>query len=235
MFEVDGEYSDVSLSREDLRETIADGANFTDCRFHAVNFSGASMARTSFERCTFSDCDVSNVDLSDTTLDTVAFRGVKMLGSSFAEATIRSLQASACVARLVSFFQASLRNTTLIDCDLTEGDFRGGRLVDVALVRCDLSSVSIGGAKAQRVDARGSIVDGSFSLADCEGFVLGTDQLLALARALARSVGAQVDDDEPPGLDELPGAREVAALVDVDPEVARRGLQEARERLAGDR
>jgi uncharacterized protein YjbI with pentapeptide repeats len=231
VFDSDSEYSGISVSNEDLQGLSADGSTFTDCRFQTVEFAGASFVRTSFEQCAFTGCDLSNANLSDAAIDTVVFRDCKLMGASFAEATLRGVQASGCLARLVSFFQASLRNTTLIDCDLNEGDFRGGRLVDTALVRCDLSSVSFGRADVQRLDLRGSMLDGSFSLADAKGFVVGTDQLLVLALALARSVGTSVNDDEVPGPGELPGARETATLVVVDPGAAKRGLREARAQL----
>lgn len=239
MFDADGEYSHISITNEDLQGICADGSSFSDCKFQGVELAGASLARTTFERCAFVGCDLSNVDLSDSVIDTVILRDSKLLGASFAEATIRGVQAAGCLGRLVSFFRASVRNTTLIDCDLSEADLREGRIVDVALVRCDLSSVSFVRADVQRLDLRGSVLDGSFSLADTKGFVVGTEQLMVLARALARDVGTTVNDDEVPGPAELPGGRETATLVGVDsdvdskvdPEVARRGLREARAQL----
>lgn len=232
-FEPGGEYSGLSLSGEELSGTDLAGATFAGCSFTKIAFDGVDAQGVTFERCRFSECDLSNMDASDSRWDTVIIQGSKLLGVNLADAVLRSLQAWDCLARLVGCFGAGVRDATFKQCDLAESDWRGSRLSDVAVVDCDLSGALFQPKERQRVDIRGSRVNGSFGLSDIRGVRLGTDQLLVLASAAAREAGATVDDDSVADLDELPGGRKVVALQPRDPEVGLEGVRQARAQLEG--
>jgi uncharacterized protein YjbI with pentapeptide repeats len=225
------EYNDLSVVGESLAAAEPHAATFVHCRFDGVDFAGAQLGDVTFERCSLAGCDLSNADLSDTSFDIVTISDSKLLGATFAGATLRSLQVRDSPSTLTSFFRASIRDTSFVGCDLSEADLREARIVQSAIVRCNLSSTSFVGAEVRQLDIRGSSLDGSVPLTQCGGFVLDTTQIVPLATAVIRDVGARVDDAEIPDLAELPGGRQVGKLVPIDRSAAQLGLQEARERL----
>jgi hypothetical protein len=227
----DTDYVDLSISGESFAGVDLGSATFRGCEFNQVRFSNAVLQKVSLADCRFSGCDLSNADLGEATLDTVVVRDSKLLGASFAGAVLRSVQVMDTVCRLVSFFRASVRDTSFVECDLGEADFREATIRLSALVGSDLSSVSFVAADVRQLDIRGSVLDGSVSLTECRGFVVSTAQLVPLAAAVLRDVGATVNDDDVPEPEHLPGGGEIGRLQPIDTATAQRGLEEARARL----
>lgn len=225
------EYDELVVVGESLADVDLRGSAFLSCRFERVGLAGGQLSDTTFEKCSFVGCDLSNANLVDSSFDTVTLTDSKLLGASLAGATLRSVQARDTLSRLTSFFRASVRDSTFTGCDLRDADFREARIVQSTLVRCDLSSTSFVGADVRQLDIRGSSLDGSVSLTQCRGFVVETAQLVPLAAAVLREIGAQIDDGEIPDVAELPGGHEVVKLLPPDKEAAEQGLRQARARL----
>jgi uncharacterized protein YjbI with pentapeptide repeats len=86
-----------------------------------------------------------------------------------------------------------LREVTFEDCVLRDVDFGGAKLTDVSFPGSSLERLRLGQATLKNMDLRGAVkldlADGYDSL---RGAIIGTDQLLELAPALASTLGITV-------------------------------------------
>jgi len=233
MWYPDSEYEDQHISGEVLVDVDLSGSTFHRCTFDKVQMPSTALVGVTFERCRFVGCDMSNSDIGDSTFECVLVEDSKLLGVNLAEAKLRGVQVVDSLCRLMSFFRASVWDTSFIGCDFGESDFREATVRSSAWVRCDLSSTSYVNADVRQLDIRESVLNGSLSLTQCRGFTVSSAQLIPLAAALVREVGATLNDEETPGPAELPGGREVSQLKAVDPGVLQAGLRDARAQLRG--
>lgn len=227
----DSDYADLVVDDADFAGVDLTGTSFVGCTFRRGSFANAVLRAARFDRCSFTGVDLSNVDLCDAEITRTIVADSKLLGASFAEATLFGVQVRDTLATMLGCFRASVRKVSFVGCDLVDSDWREAQIVESALVRCDLSGAQFGQAGARALDIRGSVLSGSVSLTQARGFVVSSDQVLALAVGVLRQVGARLDDDPPPGLSDLPGAGEVRGTESTDPAAARRGIRAARAQL----
>ncbi len=64
---------------------------------------------------------------------------------------------------------------------------------------CDLTGADLRRARADRLDLRGSVVDGLLGAAELRDVLIGVDQVIPFALAVFAGTGVRVVDDETAG------------------------------------
>lgn len=179
-------------------ESIEVSETIADARLREVVWTGAQLVGRRFtglvcEDVRFHRGDLAGVVLEDCQFTRVVFESCRMSGTIFAGAILQDVQLVDCLADHTNFRMAQVRRTTAEDSNLREADFYGCSLVDVGLARCDLTSANFEKAKPERLDLRGSTVDGLLGVGSLSGTWIGSDQMAPLGAALIGSLEFRID------------------------------------------
>lgn len=129
----DKEFRQVSWSG--LPEGIDD---FENCEFRSCDFSNADFSRYKFTDCSFVDCNLTMMKIRSASMQSVLFRGCKMLGVHFDELNTFGMVIGfeKCLLNHSTFYKLNLKKAPFTDCELHECDFS----------ECDLSGTDFKGA-----------------------------------------------------------------------------------------
>jgi uncharacterized protein YjbI with pentapeptide repeats len=121
---------------------------------------------------TLTDCRCSSIELPQTQMREVLFKDCKL-----DNANLR---------------MAKLVNVRFTDCVLATAQFGAAQLDTVAFAGSDLRAADVSNVRCSQVDLRGARLDGLTGMASLKGAIIGVDQLLPLAPALAQALGISV-------------------------------------------
>jgi uncharacterized protein YjbI with pentapeptide repeats len=145
------------------------------CGCAGDRFVGTSLAETNWLDSCADSCVLAGVEAFGAVLRRVVFRRCK-----FDSVNLRTVE---------------LRDVVFEDCVLRDVDFGAAKLTDVAFPGSSLERIRLGRAALKRADLRGTtaldLADGYYAL---RGAIIGTEQLMALAPALADALGITVLD-----------------------------------------
>lgn len=179
----------LRLEGADLSGRDLSGATFTECELvdvtaHTTILQHARLVETRIERL--------NAPVLDATRST--WRDVELSGSRIGaldiyDAGIRSTRISGSKFDWINLRSSSLEDVLFEDCTIEELDLAGVTATRVSFVNCRTGSLALAQARLKDVDLRGLEV-GSFSnLEGLAGATLDTQQITALAPALASHLG----------------------------------------------
>lgn len=161
---------------------------WTDAQLVSRHFGGLMCKDVRFVRA-----DLAGVVLEDCSFNQVVFESCRMSGAVFAGSTLLDVELVDCVADLADFRMATIRRSAARDTVLRTADFYGCGLTDVRLGDCDLTGANFEAAIAERLDLRGSTVDGLRGVSGLGGAHIDAVQVLPLGAALIGSLGFRVD------------------------------------------
>ncbi|PRB80189.1 pentapeptide repeat-containing protein [Pseudomonas sp. MYb185] len=145
------------LSSADIRESVFEECEFSDC-----DFSASTLARCKFVDCTFKRCNLSLMTLSQSRFSTVEFIECKLVGVDWTKAQWPSFDLApglafrSCILNDSSFFGLTLHSLQLQDCRLHDVDFREGNFSGSAMRDCEFSNSVFMRTDLSKVDFSGS-------------------------------------------------------------------------------
>ena len=169
-----------------------------DAQLHEVIWTNAQLVGRRFTELVCVDvrfvrCDLAGVLFEDCQFTRVLFESCRMSGAVLAGATLQEVELVDCVADSADFRMAHVRRSTARRTTLREADFYGCGLVDVRLATCDLTGASFQTARVDRLDLRGSTVDGLRGVDSLGGARITTDQVGTLGASLIGSLGFHIE------------------------------------------
>ena len=123
----------------------------------------------------------------------VVFESCRLSGAIFAGATLREVEMTDCVASRADFRMAQVRRSVAAGTNLRDADFYGCRITDVRLSACDLGGADFQTATVERLDLRGSAVDGLRGVDSLAGTRIDSGQVVPLGAALLGSLGFRIE------------------------------------------
>ena len=167
-----------------LRESLWTGGDFVgktlgglvglDTRFVGCDFSGAILTGAILTRVTFTDCRLTGAVFGGAGLNDVRFTDCRAADTSFRMAKAKFLLIENSLLRGADFYEASLTQTALLDCDLTEANFLDAKLSGVRL--------------------HGSTLDELQGVLSLKGAEIDMQQLVILAPALFGAAGIRITE-----------------------------------------
>lgn len=165
-----------------LRATI-----WTDAQLVGRRLAGLTGADVRFVRG-----DLAGLVIEDCELTRVVFESCRLSGAIFAGATLQEVEFVDCIASRADFRMASLRRAAASGTNLREADFYGSRLTDVRFSSCDLSGAGFQTARPERLDLRGSTVEGLRGVDSLGETRIDEGQVLPLGAALIGALGFRI-------------------------------------------
>jgi uncharacterized protein YjbI with pentapeptide repeats len=192
---------------------LAPGEEYDGASFEHVAFDGADAERAAFIECAFTGVTIQDGRLRGARFTSVWCRDLRLMATDLARTTWLDATVIGGVAAGVEAFGSALRRVSFHGGKLDSVNFRGATLTDVSFNDCLLRGVDFTEAtltrtvftgsrlrqanftKAvlDRVDLRGSELDITAGPGSLRGAIIGTGQLMAIAPALAESLGIIVD------------------------------------------
>jgi uncharacterized protein YjbI with pentapeptide repeats len=190
-----GDYDTVLFERLDLAEPSAPSAHFLECAFSRVSMTGGKLQRASLR-----DVWMRDVRLTGTALTESHWLDVTVLASSLAGAQIygselRRVVFSGCKLDSVNFRGSRLTSVRFDKCVLRDVDFRDAELTECTFSGSDLTRTDFGRTRMDRTDLRDAELGVIIDAQSLRGAIISSGQLVALAPAIAESIGIVVRDD----------------------------------------
>lgn len=169
-------WRDVDAASRRFSGLVCRDVVFEHCDFGGAVLDSAVLTRVHFVGCRLTGAALSGAEMNDVVIDGGAGNLLNVRASNSSFLWIRGTN-----LREADFYQAQLRRSALLDCDLTGANFASARVDGLSLHGSAVESVR--GAE-------------SFASSDVH---IAQDQLLALGVAMLASMGVRVDHrpDEP--------------------------------------
>jgi uncharacterized protein YjbI with pentapeptide repeats len=189
------DYDTVLFERAELSEPRAPSARFLECAFSKVSISGGTMPRASLRDVWMRDVRLTGTSVAesswlDVTVLASALAGVQLYGSE-----LRRVAFSGCKLDSVNFRGARLDSVTFDRCVLRDVDFADAELTGCAFGGSDLTRTDFSRTRMDRTDLRNADLGIIIDAQSLRGAIISSGQLVALAPALAQSMGVIVSDD----------------------------------------
>jgi fluoroquinolone resistance protein len=160
------------------------GHTFEDCAFLSCHFPEVSLARVAFVSATFEACEFTLVKLENATLNTVHFRGSKLVGLNFtdcnkfgflpdfADCLIDGSVFCANSLKKGRFERCTIRNCDFMEADLREAVFDGSSLEGSTFQKCNLEKADFRAASDYSIDPLNNrLAKARFSLPEAQSFL----------------------------------------------------------------
>jgi uncharacterized protein YjbI with pentapeptide repeats len=190
------EYDGVRFADLDLGEQAAPDARLIGCALARCALDGCGLQGSSFVEVTIDGLRSAAADLADAQWTDVAVADSRLAGTELRGAVLKRVVFRDCKLDAVNFRTASLLDVTFERCVLDEPDFGSATLRRVRFDACRLLAAGLSGAKLEDVDLRGSELGIDRGHGSLGGAIVDTNQLVALAPALARHLGITVLDQD---------------------------------------
>ena len=188
------EYREVHFKDLALSDCEAANCRVTESAFTGVNFTRGTFGRTRLSDVWCSRTRWVGTDLAETDWFGAVFRdsffaGVEAYGAKFRQVTFQE-----CKVNTLNLRSATLADVVFDRCDLGEVDFGEATLTNVTFPGSTLRGARFAKAALKKVDFRGAVrLDVVGDCGSLRGAVIDTSQLLALAPALAQTLGILVE------------------------------------------
>lgn len=132
---------------------------YENCSFTNCNFSGVNLSNIIFVDCKFDSCNLSLVTFNNTALRDITFTNCKMLGLHFENCDKfgLSINFQNCILNHSSFFRVKLKNTSIINSNLTEVDFTECELPGTIFTGSDFFGATFYKTNIEKCDFRQAV------------------------------------------------------------------------------
>lgn len=194
------EFDEEIFDDLDLQGFDFAGKEFCRCTFRNTKLQESRWKQARLEDCVFEGCDLTHAVPSDMRANGVLFRGCKVLGVEWTNASL-SLQISfeECDLRYCSFLELNLRKTSFVRCKATEAHFIGVDLTDADFSGTDLTGSTFEGttlARANFITAHGAHLDPAKNRV--KDVRIGVESAVLLAMGMGMKVDGFQSSKEPP-------------------------------------
>ncbi len=181
----DTQFEDFTAANSDLRECAVTGVTFSNGNFDRTRFTDVWLRRTRWVGTSLAESNWAQAAVLESFL-----AGTEAYG-----ATLRQVTFQECKIDTLNLRGATLRDVVFDRCDLREIDFGGATLTGVTFPGSALRQARFDRATLARVDLRGAtVLDVASGYDSMSGATIDSGQLIALAPALAASLGIEVAD-----------------------------------------
>jgi hypothetical protein len=164
-------WRDVDAASRRFSGLVCRDVVFEHCDFAGAVLDSAVLTRVHFVGCRLTGTALSGAEMNDVVIDGGAANLVNLRASKSSFLWIRETP-----MREADFYQAELRHSALLDCDLTGANFSSARIDGLSLHGSTIESIR--GAE-------------SFGSSDVH---IAHDQLVSLGVAVLASMGVRIDD-----------------------------------------
>ncbi|MFC7326710.1 pentapeptide repeat-containing protein [Marinactinospora rubrisoli] len=193
--EEDGDYDALHAADTVFEDAQASGARFIECAFTSVAFDRGRYRRARFDDVWIHGSRMTGVDLGGSGWQDVSVLSASLAGVAAFDSAMRRVVFSGCKLNAVNFRAAALTDVVFEDCVLVDVDFGEARLTKVRFPGSRLESARFDRATLSKVDLRGATaIDLASGYDALRGATIGSDQLFALAPALAQALGITVGE-----------------------------------------
>ncbi|HIY23461.1 MAG TPA: pentapeptide repeat-containing protein [Candidatus Brachybacterium merdigallinarum] len=189
-----GDHEGLLVEGADLSDLDLTGLVLTECELRGVTahrtiLRSARLLETRIERL--------NAPVLPATRST--WRGIELSGSrigawDFGDGELRQAHLRGSKIDWLNLRQATLEDVRFEGCTLEELDLSGATATRVEFADCRIGHLALAGARLQDVDLRGLEIGTIGNLEGLAGATLSSDQVTALAPALAAHLGLRIED-----------------------------------------
>ena len=133
-FEDNNDYVSETYTGLDISQQTLEGIEFDGCNFRSCDFTETTFKHCKFIDCDFEQCNLSNCKLGYSKFSDVSFKGSKLIGIDWNQATWPSFSMPAsirfdqCIINNSSFSGMDMESLHLNECKAHEVDFREAKL-----------------------------------------------------------------------------------------------------------
>ena len=186
------ELEQVLLEGLDLSGRDARGLRLVESRLERVELAGAKLRGAIHRDVAVSAGSWANLAGESLALVRVEFRGTRLTGASFANASLEDVVFSDCRVDLAQFRLAKLLRVRFEDCRLEEADFYNAGLASVFFSGCDLSGVSLAGMTVKASEMRNCKLATIGNPERLRGVRMPWPDVVQAADVLAAAVGIEI-------------------------------------------
>ncbi|MGI8680019.1 MAG: pentapeptide repeat-containing protein [Jatrophihabitans sp.] len=168
--------------------TVAD-AELIGSRFTGIDFTSRTLTGLRARDVVFDTCDLSGAVLDGAAFDRVVFTGCRLTGTMLTATRLRDVIIEDSTANLGNFRAAQADYLFIERTVLTESDFYTARLRDSAILDCDLTGANVTDLHPERLSLHGSTLDGLVGVTALAGSRIDADQVIPLGAALVAGLG----------------------------------------------
>ena len=192
--EPEGDYDGVELRDLDLTGQHAESARFLESQIAGCVLDDVALSHAQIADCVLIDVRSHTLVAIESAWRDVAVTGCRLGAVTAHAAQLARVRISGCKLDFVNLRGAQLKDVVFEDCTIGDLDLGGARLTRVSLERCRVGQLDVTQATLDRFDLRGAELAGLRGLAHLRGAIIGSDQLLDLAPAMAAHLGLTVTD-----------------------------------------
>lgn len=184
--------ADTALVLPDAIHSLA----MTECVWRGVDASSRTFHRLQCRDVVFERCCFAGAILDGAALTRVAFIECQLTGTVFSGAHLGDVTIDGGVADLANFRSSTSSFLFVTGTSLKEADFYAARLRNSALLDSDLTAASFEAVSVDGLSLHGSVVDSIRGATALAGGHVGVDaaQLIPLGAAVLAELGVQVTD-----------------------------------------
>lgn len=175
--------------------TLADNVHALDwaqVTARGVDFGSRELDESSLIDTIVADGDWSNCNLRGSAIRRVEFRGVRMTGAIFAEATLRDVRFVGCRLDLANFRFSKCERVVFDDCQMLEMELQSSVLKSVQLLDCRMEGADITSCSFERSQIRGSSLEGVRGLLALRGVAIPWPEIVELAGGMSAAIGISI-------------------------------------------
>jgi len=158
----------------------------------AADLSGRRLTGFQCRDTRFENCDLSGLVLDGASLTRVSFAGCRMTGIVLAGATLQDVGIDGSPAELTNLRNTQARYLLIANSSLRRADFYQASMRDSAVLDCDLTGADFTDCRVSNLDLHGSVLDELHAALALRGANISPDQAIALTPSLLADAGIRV-------------------------------------------
>jgi uncharacterized protein YjbI with pentapeptide repeats len=158
----------------------------------AADLAGRHLTGFQCRDTRFENCDLSGLVLDGASLTRVSFAGCRMTGIVLAGATLQDVRVDGSPAELANLRMTRARYLFIEDSSLRRVEFYQASIGDSALLDCDLTGADFTGCRVSNLDLHGSVLDDLHAALSLRGATISPDQAIALTPSLLADAGIRI-------------------------------------------
>ena len=140
----------------------------------------------------FENCDLSGLVLDGASLTRVSFAGCRMTGIVLSGATLQDVRIDESPAELANLRNTQSRYLLIANSPLRQAEFYQASIRDSALLDCNLTGADFTDCRVSNLDLHGSVLEELRAALSLRGAAISPDQAIALTPSLLADAGIRV-------------------------------------------
>jgi len=184
-------FDGVRIERAALGHQRASGVTFNGSRLVDAQLSGSHLESLSLTEVVVERGDFSNAEARRAGIRTTSLSGCRMTGIALTDATLRDVTITNAQLSLASFAGSRLTRVTFEDCVMRQADVMDAELESVRFHGCDMTDFDLRGATLGRCELRDCRLDGVRGADRLRGAAMPWPDIVAMAGIWAGELGIQ--------------------------------------------